>query len=307
MTRRLVGIVLGTVALALVGAASHGMGSEPLEVVVSILPQQEILHRIGGSEVSVTVLILPGRSPATFEPSPRLMASVLGNDLLLPLGLPFERTVIARIHDLEPDLPICHGSPTVVMEAGSSTAEATHHDHQDRQGHDHSEGPDPHFWLDPHLTIEYAQQVSRCLCRARPQACDTFYANLATYTEALETADRRIAIQLAPFSGQSLFVFHPAFGHFAQRYGLHQVAIEYEGKNPTGRHLAEVINSAKAQGVGVIFVQPQFAGTGAKAVAGAIDADLIELDPLAPDLLANLERIAARIARAFEEHGDTTP
>jgi len=56
----------------------------------------------------------------------------------------------------------------------------------------------------------------------------------------------------------------------------------------------------------VIFVQPQFAGSGAKAVAGAVNADLVELDPLAPDLLANLERIATQIAGAFEAHGGIT-
>lgn len=299
------GVIL-TVA-ALFGAASDGLGGEPIEVVVSILPQQEIVQRIGGPEVSVTVLIPPGRSPATFEPSPRLMASVLDADLLLPLGLPFERTVIARIQDLAPALPVCRASPTVETKADTSTAQEINHDARDHATHDHSRGPDPHFWLDPQLTVKYAQQVCRRLCRIRPHCCETFTMHLATYTEALETADRRIAAQLAPYGGRSFFVFHPAFGHFARRYGLRQVAIEYEGKNPTGRHLAEMIESAKAQGVGVIFVQPQFAGTGAQAVAAALDADLVELDPLAPDLLANLERVAARVARAFEVHGGTTP
>ncbi len=303
MTRFIIGVILTVTAL--VGTVSDGMAGEPISAVVSILPQQEIVQRLGGSEVVVTVLIPPGRSPATFEPSPRLMASVSDADLLLPLGLPFERTVIARIHDLEPGLTVCQGSPTVTVQTGTSTAEAIHHDHQDRRRHHHTQGPDPHFWLDPHLTIEYAQQVCRCLCQARPQVCETFTENLATYTEALEAADRRIAAQMAPYAGRSLVVFHPAFGHFARRYGLRQVAIEYEGKNPTGRHLGRLIDSAKAQGDRVIFVQPQFAGTSAEAVAAAVDADLVELDPLAPDLLANLERIAARIAGAFEAHGGT--
>ncbi len=293
MNRSSASVVLGLTAL--LGIASGGLCDQPIEAVVSILPQEEILQRIGGPEVSVTVLIPPGRSPATFEPSPRLMASVSDADLLLPLGLPFERTVIARIHELEPELAVCQGSPTSAVQGDSSTVDEIHHDH--------TQGPDPHFWLDPHLTIQYAQKVCKCLCLARPQGCKAFTQNLATYTEALEAADRRIAAQMAPYAGRTLVVFHPAFGHFAQRYGLHQVAIEYEGKNPTGRHLADLIDSSKAQDVRVIFVQPQFAGSGAKAVAGAVNADLVELDPLAPDLLANLERIAARIAGAFEAHG----
>ena len=301
MTRFIVGVI--PTLTTLVAPISDGVAGEPISAVVSILPQQEIVQRLGGSEVVVTVLIPPGRSPATFEPSPRLMASVSDVDLLLPLGLPFERTVMARIHDLEPELAVCQASPIFAVQAGTSTTEAIHHDHLDSRRHHHPQGTDPHFWLDPHLTIEYAQQVCRCLCQARPQVCEAFTENLATYTEALEATDRRIAAQMAPFAGRSLVVFHPAFGHFAQRYGLHQVAIEYEGKNPTGRHLADLIDGAKARGDRVIFVQPQFAGTSAEAVAAAVDADLVELDPLAPDLLANLERIAARIAGAFETHG----
>ena len=302
MTRLVSAVVLGFTALFC--SVSDGITGQPIEVVVSILPQQEIVKKLGGSEVSVTVLIPPGRSPATFEPSPRLMASVSDADLLLPLGLPFERTVIARIHDIEPELPICNGLPTT--EAGVSTAEAVHHGALDHRKHDHSRGPDPHFWLDPQLTIEYAQQVRECLCQTRPMDCETFTENLGIYTEKLEAADRRIAAQMAPYAGRTLFVFHPAFGHFARRYGLRQVAIEYEGKNPTGRHLSQLIEETKKAGANVIFVQPQFAGTGAHAVAAAIDADLVELDPLAPDLLANIERIAARITKAFEASRGTT-
>lgn len=303
MTRLATAVAIGV--MALFGSVSDGTTGQPIEVVVSILPQQEIIQELGGEEVSVTVLIPPGRSPATLEPSPRLMASVSDADLLMPLGLPFEHTVIARIHDIEPELPICEGSPTSL--AGVSTAEKIHHNAQDHRKHDHSGGSDPHFWLNPQLTIEYAQQVCRCLCQTRPQACEAFTENLATYTEKLEAADHRIATRLTPFAGRTLFVFHPAFGHFAQRYGLHQVAIEFEGKNPTGRHLSSLIEDAKAQGTKVIFVQPQFAGTGAQAVAAAVGADLVELDPLAPDLLANIERIAARIMKTFERNTGTTP
>lgn len=296
-------VVLG---IAAVVGTSVEVSGESIKAVVSILPQQEIVQEIGGSEVTVTVLIPPGKSPATFEPSPRLMAAVSDADLLLPLALPFERTVIARIHDLHPDLPVCRGLPIVEMETGASTAEAIHHDDLDHTGHDHREGPDPHFWLDPQQTIDYAHHVRRCLCDARPQACNAFTANTEIYTKKLAAADARISALLAPFSGRNLFVFHPAFGHFTHRYGLQQMAIEFEGKNPTGRHLATVIRDAEAQKVGVIFIQPQFAGSGAQAVAAAIDADLVELDPLAPDLLANLERIASIVARAFEvDRGST--
>ncbi len=282
----------------LLGGSGGAMAQGPIRAVVSIPPQQEILQRLGGQQVSVTVLIPPGRSPATFEPSPRQMASVSDADLLLPLNLPFERTVVARIRHIEPDLPVCDASPVISMgNAGRSDSEV----------HDHSRGLDPHFWLDPRLTIEYASGVTQCLCRVRPESCDVFRTNLEDYSVALDAVDARIAERLAPFSGRSFWVFHPALGYFAERYGLLQVAIEREGKNPTGRSLAEVIEGAREQGVRIIFVQRNFADSAARAVAEAVGADLVELDPLAPDLLANLDRIADLVVGSFDVERGSTP
>ena len=100
-------LVCSFATVMLLGGLGGAMAQGPIRAVVSIPPQQEILQRLGGPQVSVTVLIPPGRSPATFEPSPRQMASVSDADLLLPLGLPFERTVTARIYELEPGLAVC--------------------------------------------------------------------------------------------------------------------------------------------------------------------------------------------------------
>lgn len=285
--------------LGLGAAALPATADEPLETVVSILPQQEILQRVGGEAVRITVLIPPGGSPATFEPSPRLLAAVSGADIVFPIRLPFERTVVAKIAALDPDLTFCRAAP--VSTASGPTDHAISDDQADGTVHDHHHGGlDPHFWLDPQQAITYAREVSRCLCDLRPEQCPSFQANLAVYTDELEAVDQRIETRLAPFAGRSIVVFHPAFGHFARRYQLRQVAVEVEGKNPTGRALAEIIDLARSQNVGTIFVQPQFAGTGAASVASAVGADLVPLDPLSADLAANLERIAERIADRLE-------
>jgi zinc transport system substrate-binding protein len=104
---------------------------------------------------------------------------------------------------------------------------------------------------------------------------------------------------LEPLSGRRLFVFHPSFGYLARRYGLEQVAVEVGGKAPSPRQLSELVEQVQASGSKTIFVQPQFAHRPAEAVAEAAGCDLVELDPLAEDHLANLERMAETIATAL--------
>ena len=91
-------------------------------------------------------------------------------------------------------------------------------------------------------------------------------------------------------------VHHPAWGYFAQEYGLEQVAIEHEGKEPDVRQLAELIQRARRDGVQVVFAQPQFDPASAELVAAEIGARVELLDPLAYDWATNLRHVARRIA-----------
>ena len=87
-------------------------------------------------------------------------------------------------------------------------------------------------------------------------------------------------------------VFHPAWGYFAEDYGLEQIPIEIEGKAPKPATLKQVIVRAKRLGVKVVFVQPQFAVKNAATVAEAIGGKIVFADPLLPQWADNLRRVA---------------
>ena len=95
-------------------------------------------------------------------------------------------------------------------------------------------------------------------------------------------------------------VFHPAWGYFAHDYGLEQIPIEAEGKGPTAKGLAAVIEEAKQAGIKVIFVQKQFSEKSAETVANAIGGRVIQMDPLARDYLDNMRKIAQTFAEVLE-------
>lgn len=278
------------VGLGLATAAAAAGPVDPIRVVVTVLPQVEVAERVGGELVEVMSLVPPGALPDTFELTPKQMARLTDAGLWLRVGIAFEEVLADRVGSLAPQLRVVDGF---------SAMDRRPIDGGDHSGHDHG-ALDPHIWLDPDLVARHAEILADALCAARTGSCPTFRANLAGYRAELEAADRRAAAVLAPHRGAPIFVFHPAYGYFADRYGLDQVPVEVSGKVPTGRQLASLVQRARDADAGALFVQPQYAGGAADAAAEAMGVRVVELDPLAPDLAANLVRMAEAIARSLE-------
>jgi zinc transport system substrate-binding protein len=162
-----------------------------------------------------------------------------------------------------------------------------------------SQVADPHIWLDPKLVKIQAATIRKALSDIDPAHAAVFEKNLQAFQVDLDRIDARIAAILAPLKGSKVYVFHPAFGYFCGSYGLTQVAVEIEGKEPGPRQLTELIEKARADGVKVIFVQPQFAEKGAEAIAREIGAGVVPINPLPRDYLKGLEDMAAVIKEAL--------
>lgn len=257
-------------------------------VFVSIPPLKYLVEHLAGDHVRVEIMLPPGASPATYEPTPRQMAALNGAVLYLQIGLPFEDPILSRISALVPGLEVvdCRQGVTLVpMESGDD-------------GHGH--GPlDPHIWLDPMRMRTVALTTAEALGKRVPATAADLESLLSGLLEAIDVTDRRVAARLAPFKGRDLLVFHPAYGYFARRYGLVQDAVEAGGKAPSARQLAVIVKGLGDRPTPAIFVQPQFSQTAAHRVADALGCQVVVLDPLAEDYLANLETMAERIASAM--------
>lgn len=258
-------------------------------VFVSIPPQAFLVERIAGDLVETEILLPPGASPATYEPTPKQMAALDRSQLFLQIGAPFEGPVLAKVADLMPDVRIVDCRAGVELDPIGG------------DGHDHGDGLlDPHIWLDPGRMKTIADTTAKALQALLPVESRAIEERLATLHAAIDDTDTRVARRLAPLAGHTLLVFHPAYGYFTRRYGLIQRAVEVDGKAPSARRLATVIDEVQQQPVPVLFVQPQFSRSAAERVAKALECELVELDPLAGDYLANLETMADRIVRALQ-------
>jgi len=257
------------------------------QVWVSILPQGFVAERIGGDLIDVHVLVGPGFSPATFDPSPHQMAHLHQAELLIRIGVPFEDRLLPRLQSTMAELLVVDGRSGIDLVAGDG-----HH------GHSHG-GKDPHFWLDPSLMKIHARTICSALCDLEPAGCSVFKSNTTALEHDLDVVDRRLAELLAPHAGKKVFAFHPAYGYLARRYKLQTVAAETEGKEPGPRHLTLLIEEAREAGVRTIFAQPQFTARTADALAESIGGTVVTLDPLAAAYLENLLHMGQAINTAL--------
>lgn len=275
-------------------APAAGENENGLLVYVSILPQQYFVEQIAGPSVVVKVMVPPGRSPATYEPSPRQVSNLGKADIFFTLGVPFEKAFIPLIEGEMQHLRIIDTSQGIEKRS-------IHADEELDPDHGHEgEQPDPHIWLAPPLVKIQAAQIRDGLIQVDPAHEQRYRDNYNEFAQELEQLHTDLRQILEPVRGSTILVYHPSFGYFADAYGLSQMAVEMGGKEPSARQLQKVIETAKENNVKVIFVQPEFSKASARQVAGAIDGAVVEVAPLKPQYMQNMRSIAESIRNGIK-------
>lgn len=169
-------------------------------------------------------------------------------------------------------------------------------------GHDH-EGADPHIWLSPMHVKHMGIAIRNALVKADPANAPIYRKNYRAFAEKLDALDLRLNERLSqiPVEKRRFLVFHPAWNYFAHSYGLEEVPIEVEGREPGPRQLMNIIDLARKERISVIFVQPQFSRRAAEAIAKQIGATLVDADPLAENWAENLEKVAESIVASTKK------
>ena len=265
----------------------------PIEVFVSILPQKYFVERVGGKHVAVSVMVGPGQSPETYEPTPNQLARLAKARVYFGIGVEFEEVWIRRIAAANPSMRISdmrRGIPARGLERSEGT-----HALPAQPGL-----ADPHVWTSPPLVKILAANIRDTLSELDPAHRAAYDANYEAFAADLDRLDHDIRVLLENVSTRNLMVFHPAWGYFADTYGLNQIPIEAGGKEPGARALAQVIDIGRRERVKAIFVQAQFSRRAAETIAQAIGARVVVVDPLAEDYMNNLRQVARQFAEAMQ-------
>lgn len=300
-------VTLGVLSLSCLVAAlispsllCPGPLADKLPVVASILPLGDFCNQIGGDRVEVQVLVPPGASPHTFEPSPSLVARAAQARVFVYIGAgmePWAERLLASKG--APHLAVVEATHGVSL---IQEVEAHAHEEKAQSGHllgkeaqerstgivpgekaDHHHGVgNPHVWLDPVI----AQDISRSICRAFIQVDpehETFYqGNLSRFLGQLQELHRDIEKSVSGFKIREYVCFHPAWTYFSNRYGLREVGViePSPGREPAPRHIQRIVNAIRKYKIEVIFAEPQLSPRVAEVIAKEAGVKVLMLDPL---------------------------
>lgn len=345
--------------------------ADPIGVLVTTLPQKELVEKIGGDAVAVTVMVPQGADPHSYEPKPSQVQAASSAKVWFTVGMPLEASQLDRVKAVAPDLKVvplasvvepvamktaleiedeaeechdencheCHDKDAHHGDKDCHHDKDGHHDSctcgQDKDGHDkachdegchdchdsdchhdacecgHEEGhhhhhhhhdgqPDPHLWLSAKCAVPESELICKTLSELLPDQAETFKANQEKFAASAAELDSKLADILKNAKGKAFLTFHPAWGYFARDYGLIQVPIEVEGKEPGPQTLAKITDFAKSQGVKALIVEPQFSTQSASAVAKSLGVPMVTVDPLAPNWEDSLISAAQAIANGVK-------
>ena len=264
--------------------------AKPL-LALSILPQEWFAARLAGDRVRTLVLAGPGQNPHSYEPSPRQMQELAQAGAWVLSGIEFEISLLPKIQGVFSTLVIIDGTEGIAFRALEEHDDA-HDDHYD----DHN--IDRHTWLGQNPSKILAAHIRDALILIDPEGEEQYHEKYAALIGEIDAEFDSLRRELAPLRGSVVFVYHPSFGYFLDEFGIRQEALESGGMEPGPRDLSRLVDRARQERAAAIFVQAQFPVHAAQVVADAVGAQIIVLDHLSPDWLANIRRMGEALKAA---------
>ena len=255
----------------------HREQDAAIVVAVTIAPEQEFVERVGGDHVRVVLLVPPGADPHTYEPPPGILADVAGADMYAAVGsgVEFELSWKDKIAALNPGMLVVDCSRGVDL---IST--------------------DPHIWVSPRNAKVMVENICRGLIEVDPENATDYRRNADAYLDDLDALDAEIADALARSGVTKIMVYHASWAYFARDYGLVEVPIESEGKEPSPQRIEHLVRQAEEEGIRVIFASPEHSTRSAEVIAKEVNGTVVQVSPLAKDYLANMRHVASAFAES---------
>lgn len=259
----------------------YAVGEQPI-VLVSLAPYRSFVKKIAQDLVQVELMVPPGASAHSYEPTAKQMEQASRAKIWFFLGEPFEKKALQALQHAQPDLKVVDLRQGIPLIKGSC--------------HCHDCGEDLHIWLSPELAKIQATTIANALIENDSEHKEFFLNNLNIFLDSLDSLNIFIKNKLAPVTNRVLMVSHPAYAYFCKDFHFLQIPIEFEGKDPTQKQLTALLEKTKEHSVRFIFTQPQYSDKAARLVAQYARAKLISVDPYSEDYENSMRSIATLIA-----------
>lgn len=269
--------------IACTACANKNVSNDKPIIYVTIQPLKYIIEEIVGDDFDIEVLVPAGASPETFEPTPRQFIALNESQMVFSVGLiDFERNLTSKIKNHNKLVDLSQG---IELIAGTCS-----HNHHDLRNNDQATGIDPHIWSSPRSLKVMADNAFEAMNRECPDSVK-YVDNYKQLIGKIDSLDIEVRKLCENTDKRYFIIYHPALTYFARDYGIEQVSIEDEGKEPSARRLAGIISKARQDGIRRVFYQAQFPRSTVEIIAEDMGAEAVEIDPLAEDVIDNIGKM----------------
>ena len=288
----------------LLSACSGTRNNTTTHISVSIEPIKYITEQITGKDFAINALVPSGASPETYEPTASQMQKTANALVYINIGLlDFEKNLSDGIKSNSPDVKILELSKGIDLIDEKDSHNNNEDDKNsesmtgnDAHGHAHAHGVDPHIWSSPKNIKQMARTIYEFIIDMYPDSTK-YTSNYNHFISRLDSLDNSLANMFSGNSAKKVFIiYHPALSYLARDYGLEQICVEDEGKEPSASHIREIIENARKNGITKLFYQKQFSKNSVDAISEELGISAVEIDPLAGNVIDNTLYISDLIA-----------
>ena len=265
-------------------------------ITVTIEPQRYFAEQLSGGRFEIVTMVPAGTSPETYDPSPVQMADLAKSSAYFRIGkIGFEEVWMEKIKKNNPGLSVFdNGSEIGYL---PSSEQHDHHHDPDCRHQAHDATVDPHTWNSPKEALKIVENMCRALIEIDRENEKTYTENLERLKTEILNTDRIVAELIAKTTRKAFIIYHPALTYFARDYGLTQLCMEIDGKEPSPEQLRTLIETARSEEVNTIFIQQEFDQKNAEIIAAETGCRLLTINPLS----YHWSEETIRIAKALSE------
>lgn len=285
MIKKIATLIIFTTLLCGCGTTSDGCSKKT--IYVTIAPLRSIVEEITGGDYNVEVLVPKGASPESFEPTAKNLMALNDAEQIFSVGLiNFEQSLVGSVKNSERLVNLSDG---IELIAGSCS----------HCNHAHAHGIDPHIWTSPRALKRMVENIDLAMQQVAPDSVK-YRDNAAKLLHKLDTLDSICNRELQNNNVDAIMIYHPAFTYFAHDYGIEQISVEQDGKEPSPRQLTALVEQARQHNISKVLIQPQYSKDKLRALATECGAEIVEVDPLSEDIIAEIERVTTIICSRDE-------
>jgi zinc transport system substrate-binding protein len=258
-------------------------------ITVSIAPFKYFVDVISGGDFRVNVMVPPGSDPHVYEPVPEQISKLRMSEGYISDGyLGFEMNWLDRLYQTNRRMKKLNLGNFIEPIKPEQTDE-------------HSEGADPHYWVSPNCAKSMATAVKDFISELNPSGKEKYAQNCNDLLVSIDSLDMKAQNYFEGLKGKSFMIYHPNLAYLARDYGLKEVAVESEGKEPTPAGMKYLVDLSARENIKTIFVQREFDTRNAKAIASDTGARLVIIDPLSENWLSSTTFIIEALHKSLTE------